>query len=78
MVRKISEWDRHIRRFWALNRAHSAVMRQVVVMYGKEPEIEAFLRGIADKIEAAIKAEVEIGWSDKCREALKTDCEAMR
>ena len=78
MARKVSEWDRHIRRFWALNRAHGAVMRQVVVMYGKEPETEAFLRGIADQIETAIKAEVEVGWSDKCRDALKENCEAMR
>lgn len=77
MARRVSEWDRHIRRFWALNRVHGAVMRQVVVMYGKEPETAAYLRGIADQIDEAIKAEVKIGWSDKCRDALRADCEAM-
>lgn len=57
MSRKISEWDRHCRRFWALNRAASGVMRQVVVMYGKEPEIEQFLRGIHAQIEARMQEE---------------------
>lgn len=55
--RKVSEWDRHIRRFWALNRAAEGVMRQIVKVAWKEPETEAFLRGIHAQIEAKMQEE---------------------
>jgi hypothetical protein len=61
-ARQPTEWDRHIRRYWALHRSHSAVMRQVIKVAWKEPETEAFLRDIADQLERARKAEAEAGW----------------